>query len=133
MRVFFDTNVLVAAYATHGACNDLLNHCLAHHVICTSGFVLKELADKLSRKIRLGPQETNSILDFLRRNCEIAADVTRPASICRDRDDDHVLGAAMNAHVDCIVSGDEDILVLKKIAGIPILQPCEFWRFETLE
>jgi predicted nucleic acid-binding protein len=30
----------------------------------------------------------------------------------------------------CIVSGDDDLLVLKKVHNIPIVSPHDFWKFE---
>jgi predicted nucleic acid-binding protein len=43
MKVFFDTNVLVAAFISHGVCCDLFDYCLENHSVYTSDFVLKEL------------------------------------------------------------------------------------------
>jgi putative PIN family toxin of toxin-antitoxin system len=130
MKVFFDTNVLVAAYATHGSCNDLLNHCIVHHIVCLSDFVLKEIENKLLHKIKLTPDETNLIMTFLRKNCVITEETKLFRHISRDHDDDHILAAALYGQVDCIITGDKDLLVLKKIESIPILQPADFWKFE---
>ena len=40
--------------------------------------------------------------------------------VSRDVDDDAVLACALAARADLIVSGDEDLLVLKEFQGIPI-------------
>jgi uncharacterized protein len=130
MKVFFDTNVLVAAYATHGSCNELLNHCIAHHIIYTSAFVLKELEQKLLHKIKLTKDETALIIQFLRNNCIISEETKLPRRISRDRDDDHILAAALNDQVDCIITGDKDLLILKHFKGIPIILPADFWELE---
>ena len=133
MKVFFDTNVLVAAYATHGACNELLNHCVARHTIVTSAFVLDELADKLVRRIKLTTGEAERIIHFLRRNCVIAVEKHLDRHVSRDRDDDHILAAALGERVNCIITGDNDLLVLKKYENIPIIQPADFWKLELME
>jgi putative PIN family toxin of toxin-antitoxin system len=133
MKVFFDTNVLVAAYATHGACNELLNHCVARHTMYTSKFVLDELTDKLLHRIKLSADETTMIIHFLRRSCIMAVEAPIGKDICRDRDDDHVLAAAIGEKVNCIVTGDADLLVLKKIKGIVIIKPADFWKLELME
>lgn len=130
MKVFFDTNVLVAAYATHGACNELLNHCIAHHVIIISDFVLKELEQKLIRKLKLTPKETSLIIQFLHRNCIISEETKLSGHISRDKDDDHILAAALFSHVDCIITGDKDLLVLEQCNDIPIILPADFWKKE---
>ena len=53
MRVFVDTNVLVAAYATRGLCSDLLRLILAQHELVVSRQVLAELERALRDKIGL--------------------------------------------------------------------------------
>ena len=132
MKVFFDTNVLIAAFATHGACNELLNHCIARHTIYSSDFVLKELKQKLLKKIKLTEQEAALIISFLRRNCVITNELKIPRT-SRDKDDDHILAAALKAEVDCIITGDNDLLVLKTIEGILILPPADFWKLEQFK
>jgi hypothetical protein len=52
--------------------------------------------------------------------------------VCRDPDDDHILSAALQIKADCIISGDADLLILKKYEGIPILNPSNFWKFQKL-
>jgi predicted nucleic acid-binding protein len=45
---------------------------------------------------------------------------------CRDPKDDKFLAAALAGPAGCIVSGDEDLLVLSPFEGIPVLRPAEF-------
>ena len=49
-----------------------------------------------------------------------------PAGACRDRTDLAVLGTALAAEADCLVTGDRDLLELKTFQGIPILSPRAF-------
>jgi predicted nucleic acid-binding protein len=51
--------------------------------------------------------------------------------VCRDPDDDNILGAAISGGCDCIVTGDKDLLVLKQYEGIEILSPREFITNES--
>jgi putative PIN family toxin of toxin-antitoxin system len=51
-----------------------------------------------------------------------------PARVCRDEDDDVVLATALAGKADVIVTGDEDLLVLKKFRGIEILSPRQFLK-----
>ena len=53
MRIHFDTNVLVSAFATRGLCADLLYAVLAEHQLIVGEAVLGELVDVLERKIGL--------------------------------------------------------------------------------
>ena len=41
--------------------------------------------------------------------------------VCRDPDDDDILGCAVAAKADCIVTGDADLLVLERFQEIEIV------------
>jgi predicted nucleic acid-binding protein len=59
------------------------------------------------------------------------AEVVEPIEVprvCRDPDDDEVLAAAVIGEAAFIVTGDEDLLVLKTHGEIRILTPAEFHR-----
>jgi len=61
----------------------------------------------------------------VRRLAELLDPPLLAEPICRDPDDDHVLALAIAAHADVIVTGDQDLLVLKTFQGIPILTPVQ--------
>ncbi len=130
MKVFFDTNVLVAAFISHGACNDLFDHCLDEHDVYTSDFVLNELVDKLLNKFKFPEQKTDWALKNITDSAVIIKKAILRKQISRDKDDDNIIAAAIKGNVDCIVTGDNDLLVLKSVKGIPILKPKDFWTFE---
>ena len=46
--------------------------------------------------------------------------------VSRDSTDDKFLACAMEALADCVVTGDPDLLVLKRYRGVDILSPREF-------
>jgi putative PIN family toxin of toxin-antitoxin system len=46
--------------------------------------------------------------------------------VTRDPDDDVVLAGAVAGRADVIVTGDEDLLVLRQHEGIPIVTPRKF-------
>jgi putative PIN family toxin of toxin-antitoxin system len=46
--------------------------------------------------------------------------------VCRDPDDDKLLEIAVVGRADCLVTGDQDLLVLGPFQGIPILTPAGF-------
>lgn len=54
----------------------------------------------------------------IRIDCEIQA--------CRDPKDDKFLELAVSAYADCIVTKDNDLLVLHPFQGIPILNVTDF-------
>lgn len=51
--------------------------------------------------------------------------------VCRDPDDDWALATAAVGRCHCIVTGDRDLLVLKRRQGIHIVAPGGFWAYEA--
>lgn len=51
--------------------------------------------------------------------------------VCQDPDDDNVIAAAKSGGCDCIVTGDNDLLVIGEFQGIKILKPSKYWEFEA--
>lgn len=125
MRVVLDTNVLLAAFATRGLCEALYAVCLAHHEIVVSAHILRELRRHLTGKLRMAARPADAIVAFVREHAEVVAPAEVAATACRDRDDLPVLGTAVAARADALVTGDRDLLALERHAGIPILTPRE--------
>jgi putative PIN family toxin of toxin-antitoxin system len=130
VKVLLDTNVLIAAFISHGSSHELLEHCFLDHEIVTSNDLLKELGKTLSGKLRFSRTDVREVLRVLRRMGNVVDPQPLAAPVCRDPDDDHVLAAAVGGEVACIVTGDKDLLTLEENQGIPILTPDRFWRFE---
>ncbi len=83
MKVFVDTNVLVAAYATRGLCSDLLRLILAQHELVVSRQVLAELERALRDKIGLPEALIAEILATLTPQlCRSRASTCAPPSCC---------------------------------------------------
>jgi putative PIN family toxin of toxin-antitoxin system len=53
-------------------------------------------------------------------------EVTSTVNDCRDAKDNKFLELALDANADCIVTGDNDLLVLHPFRNIPILSAYEF-------
>jgi hypothetical protein len=51
-----------------------------------------------------------------------------PACSGRDPTDDKFLECAVSGHADYVVSADADLLSLREVRGIPILDAPTFWR-----
>ncbi|MCX5655017.1 MAG: putative toxin-antitoxin system toxin component, PIN family [Planctomycetota bacterium] len=126
MRVVLDTNVLMAAFAAHGLCEAVFEACLASHEIVVSQHILGELRRHLRGKIKLPAARADAVLSFLRENAAVVTPAKVPADACRDPTDLAVLGTALAARADCLVTGDADLLELGAFRGIPILSPRAF-------
>ena len=128
MRVFLDTNVLVAAFATRGLCADVTRVVLAEHVLITGEVVLAELREVLNRRIKL-PAATIADIMALLRDQEVVPKPRTPSDIpVRDPDDRWILASATAGRADVLVTGDRDLLDIAGKAPLPILDPRGFWN-----
>lgn len=125
MRVLFDTNVLYSALVAKGFCEDAVADAAGRCTIVWSQPLRDELMAVLRRKFKLGPG-TLAALDAFAALCEWVVPASLSQPVCRDPDDDLVLGTALAAHADVIVTGDDDLLVLKAFGGSRILSPRHF-------
>ena len=126
MRIVLDANVVVAAFAARGLCEAILELCLDAHEIILSNHLLDEIQKNLVKKVKLPTKAAREIIALLRDNAQVLVPTQLPSNVCRDPDDIPVLGLAFAARVDCIVTGDRDLLVLKKFRSVPILTPRAF-------
>lgn len=129
MRAVIDTNVLISGLFWHGAPHTLLTH--AHDGVLdlvSSPALLAELEDVIGRaKFDLIMARSNTSREQVLASMRLLAELVVPPPlvkpVCRDPDDDAILALAAAAHVDLIVSGDDDLLTLGSYAGIPIVTP----------
>ncbi len=130
MRLVLDTNVLIAAFISHGVCNELLEHCILNHEIILSKFILTELKDKLTGKFKFTAREANAAVRLLKSRCEVVTISLLDSPICRDPDDDSIIATAIAGECACIITGDKDLLDLNSACGVQIIPPDFFWQFE---
>ena len=126
MKLVLDANVVVAAFAARGLRESILELCLDSHDIILSQHLLEEIHKNLLKKVKLPKRGADQIIALLRENSSVVKPTPLPSDSCRDPDDVPVLGTAVAAQADAIVTGDNDLLVLKRFRLIPILAPRQF-------
>lgn len=94
--------------------------------------ILAEVEDVLCRpevlrKLRMTTIEAGALIDLLRRRSVLITPTVRIAH-SRDPDDDKFLECAVAGSADYIVSADTDLLSLREVQGIPIVDVPTFWR-----
>ncbi len=133
LKVVLDTNVWVSALLFGGKPAKLIQLARSGQVqLCMSQELLGELADVLLypkfqvRLQRLGTTPEALLINVSRlvSFCQGGVSVDVPG--LRDPNDMIVIQAAIAAQVMAIVSGDDDLLDLKSIAGISILTVTTF-------
>jgi putative PIN family toxin of toxin-antitoxin system len=127
VRVFVDTNVLVAAFATRGLFADVLRYILAEHQLVTGEVVLTELHRALIRRLKVPLPTVEAILELLREH-EVVPKPKAPSDLpIRDPDDRWILASAVDANPDVLITGDADLLDIATSAPLRVLAPRAFW------
>jgi len=128
MIAVFDTNVLIASIITEGICSKLLHRArIGEFSLISCPFIIEELRRILSKKFRLPQEElalamepiSEAISQIIEHNLKIT-------DICRDADDDNIIACAVAAKAAYLVTGDADLLEMKKYKNIKIITPRDF-------
>jgi len=127
VKVFFDTNVLIAAFATRGLCADLFAHVLLEHDLVVGEVVLTELRTKLRTKLKLPKKTIDEIEAQLRDGIVVKTPAKHLGLKISDQDDEWVVASAVAGGADVLVTGDAAVLKLGKRAPLPILSPRGLW------
>ncbi|HUO58197.1 MAG TPA: putative toxin-antitoxin system toxin component, PIN family [bacterium] len=127
MRLVLDTNVLIAAYISRGLCSEVLEACLKRHEIILSSHLETELREKLTRKFRQPKEEVEEYLGVLSLHADWVQPPVLSRLVSRDPKDDAVLATALQGKAAYLVTGDKDLLALKRFGRIQIVSPRIFW------
>lgn len=131
MRLVLDANVLIAAFVARGTCAELLEYCVREHEPVTSEAILEEVRRNLVDKIRVTAAQAHQTVQLLRTRLEVVEPAALEHPVCRDPDDDVVLGTAVAGRCEAIVTGDKDLLDLVEHGAIRTVSPRAFWSFES--
>jgi putative PIN family toxin of toxin-antitoxin system len=128
-RFVIDTNVLVsAAIFPSSVPGQALDKAVRSGTLLMSSATFSELEKTLKKKkLRkyLSLTSINNFLDKLKRLIEIL-DMLPEVAVCRDPKDDKFLALALGGKASCIITGDEDLLVLHPFKDIPIIASSMF-------
>lgn len=131
MIIVLDTNVLIAAFiSSSGICHEVFELSAHNHSLAISEFILSEIKEKLYSKFYYSEKEIAEVINLLLLKFSVVKIIEGKINICRDKDDNNILETAVAAKADVIISGDKDLLVLKKYKNIGIISPREFYNLE---
>ena len=128
MKVFLDTNILASAAATRGLCTDVLREIFASHELFISDQVIAELRRVLRLKFGVGQDLIDDFILLLEQDSISAQPAQLPRIELKDRDDLAIVGAAITAGAEVLVTGDKELLDMSRIANLEILSPRQFWE-----
>jgi len=129
VRVFLDTNVLASAFGTRGLCADVLEVILVEHELMTGEVVIEELGRALSKKFGMPVEKVRGYQRFLRDYHVESKPSQLPNLNLSGQGDLMVVASAINANAEILITGDREMLALKKKPkDMRIISPREFWN-----
>lgn len=128
MKVVLDSNVIIAAFVSRGLSSAVFELCLDRFEIIMSTYIINEISKMLSQKIKLPQERIGEIVDFLKDSATFPKYKNFKKSVCRDKEDDETIALAKWSQSNYIVTGDKDLLVLKKFEDIKIITPRQLWE-----
>ncbi|WP_341733168.1 putative toxin-antitoxin system toxin component, PIN family [Microcoleus sp. EPA2] len=132
MKIVVDTNIFVSGWLWGGIPARLFRLARTHQlIICASEAILAELENtlnkqKLQAKLQSLGFTVNGLMSGTRELVQVYPISTIDVPELRDANDNMILGTAIAADADVIVTGDLDLLVLQEYEGIPIVTAREF-------
>jgi uncharacterized protein len=136
MRALVDTNVFIS-YLLDPEKNEKLQSVVEAAFEGEYTLILPaELLEELKKKIVLKPYLIKHVskevyerfLEALTAIVELIPSLTEPIpEVSRDKQDDYLFSYAVVGEADYLVSGDEDVLVVKQIHNVQIVRPSEFY------
>lgn len=131
LRVVFDSNVWIASLIASGTSKEVVREARRFCEIYISPYILAEVDRALSGKFGADTEKRRRSRRLLEAACRIEPDPKpNPGKdpACRDPKDVPVLRLALAVHADLLVTGDQDLLILKEVRGIQIVTPSRFWH-----
>jgi putative PIN family toxin of toxin-antitoxin system len=131
LRLVADTNTVVSALLWHGAPHRLFEAIEAQELsFYASRALIDELADVLSRRkllraVRASGKSALALVAEYQALVQLVQPRALRRPVGRDPDDDAVIACALAARADLVVTGDQDLLVLKSHRRIRIVTSAE--------
>ena len=137
MRVILDTNVFISYLLAPQQHDEKVPYVMqmaffGRYTLLVPADLLAELQAKMATKPYLvkhiPPHTVEKFLTALAMVAELIPPITEPIPVVsRDKKDDYLFAYAVVGEADYLVSGDEDVLVIKQVQGVKIVSPAEFY------
>lgn len=124
-RVFFDTNIFISAYFWSGNERNLVKILKKNIKYYTSQQVLDEIKKVLMEKFNVSINDVDRYISKIVSQYIIASPDFKSQVVVRDEEDTNILKSALSVNCTYLLTGDKDLLTLKKVRNTRILTSTE--------
>lgn len=128
MKIFFDTNVLIASFLGSYSCAEIIEDAYHHYDVIYTDHLIKEINKVLDNKFHFDKKLIKEFIDFIENYFIYGKTAGKIEKVCRDKNDDYILADALINNIDFIITGDNDLLELNKYKSIRIILPKDYWK-----
>jgi len=133
MRLVLDTNIFISSFFWGGNPRKIMERIIGgQDELIIAAEILDEIASVMARpKFNT---DTKHIAYFINTIDEIATRVIiggEVKNVCRDSHDDMVLECGLRGNANYIITGDDDLLILKQFRDIEIITANGYVNFRT--
>ncbi|MBI4430247.1 MAG: putative toxin-antitoxin system toxin component, PIN family [Candidatus Omnitrophica bacterium] len=131
MIIVLDSNVIIASLITKGNTHELVRYVLKRHRVYISKYIKNEVSDRLANKLNLPKTFVENLHSFFEDFFFDAEPDPQSETIhFPDPKDIPILQLAKKVRAHFLITGDKELLNLKKFEGVEIIYPSPFWKLE---
>ncbi len=127
LRVVFDTNILISAFATpKGVAGKVYDAWVEGKcILVTSEYILNEFARIAKNKLKFQEREILPVVNFIAQDANLVHPL--PFSNTKIEPNDWpILGTALAGQADFLITGDKKILGFNEVLKSEIITPAKF-------
>ena len=130
MKIVLDTNIFISSFYWAGNPRKIFNRITnGLDELYITDKILEEIASVMFRKkFDTSAKEIEEYVKIIDSYSIKLLLRSTPEEISRDKDDNKILQCGIDGNVDFIITGDNDLLVLKEYKKIRILKPKEYLK-----
>ena len=130
MILVLDTNIFISAFYWGGNPQKLIDRIIEGlDELYVSNEILSEIASVMNRpKFKTQPEIIENYIKTIEKIGKKVFITGKLKGICRDKDDDNKIECGVLCGADYIITGDEDLLVLKKYQQMEMITVREYFE-----
>ena len=126
MKIVFDTNVLIAAFLSSGGTSQVVfAEAVQNHTVVLSDYILGEFKRIPQTKLDVPGHVVNAAIQEIKKDVFILGKVSLAGVHFSDKADIPILALTKAARAQVLVTGDKNMLALKRFFKAVIVSPRE--------
>ncbi len=130
MKLVLDTNIYISAFLWGGKPKEILERAIeGKDEVFISRAIKDEIFEVLKRpRFKVNETAIEALIREIEDISELVIVTERIERLCRDIDDNAIIECAVGAEAEYLITGDNDLLVLKSYRKIKIVNISEYLR-----